>query len=76
MPKKLLVYAAAFAEEFADAKGFGWAWSANGSSEATAEVAAATATAAAAAPVHDWPSLMKLKVWLGCAWVGVVWASG
>ncbi|GIM01826.1 hypothetical protein Vretimale_6606 [Volvox reticuliferus] len=46
VPKKLLVYGAAFSEEFADARGFGWGL--NGGGEA-------------AGPTHDWASLMKLK---------------
>jgi hypothetical protein len=49
VPKKLLVYGAAYAEEFADARGFGWALPAAGAG-------------AEGGPAHDWTSLMKLKV--------------
>ncbi|GLI63070.1 hypothetical protein VaNZ11_005972 [Volvox africanus] len=48
VPKKLLVYGAAFGEEFADARGFGWAVGGGDGGEA-------------ATHTHDWASLMKLK---------------
>ncbi|KAG2438516.1 hypothetical protein HXX76_005067 [Chlamydomonas incerta] len=48
VPKKLLVYGAAYAEEFADARGFGWGLPAAGAG-------------AEGGPAHDWASLMKLK---------------
>ncbi|GLC44983.1 hypothetical protein PLESTB_001746700 [Pleodorina starrii] len=60
VPKKLLVYGAAFSEEFADARGFGWALNGGGGGGDTA-AANGTAAAAAAKPVHDWASLVKLK---------------
>ncbi|EFJ53152.1 hypothetical protein VOLCADRAFT_78818 [Volvox carteri f. nagariensis] len=52
VPKKLLVYGAAFAEEFTDARGFGWALGGG---------AAAADGATGNGPVHDWSSLIKLK---------------
>ncbi|KAG2500152.1 hypothetical protein HYH03_001734 [Edaphochlamys debaryana] len=46
VPKKLLVFGAGYAEEFADARGFGWAVAGKGGE---------------GAPVHDWASLIALK---------------
>lgn len=48
VPKKLLVYGAAFAEEFADARGFGWS-------------VAVPGAGGDGAPGHDWSALVKLK---------------
>ncbi|GFR42233.1 hypothetical protein Agub_g3127 [Astrephomene gubernaculifera] len=60
VPKKLLVYGAAFAQEFEDARGFGWSFPGAGAG-AEADGDKEGAGSGAAAPKHDWSSLMKFK---------------